>query len=83
MARRVALFNDSSDGRSPSVIAPRVEEALVNSPPNKVLFEVILLFLRKGVGVKHLSQRIFMVLEPKLVLPLSIVVGRAVIRVRL
>lgn len=81
MACRITLLDNSSNRCSPSMITPRIEEALVNSSSNKVLFKVILLFLRKWVSVKHLSQRVFMVLKPKLILPLGIVVGRAIVRI--
>jgi len=45
MPRRVALLDDASDRRPPSVVAPRTEEALVHSPAHEVPLEIVLLIL--------------------------------------
>ncbi len=57
------------------MIAPRVEEALVNCSALELVSEVSLLLSGEGVDSKHLSEGISLVLEPKLVVPLNVFHG--------
>ena len=72
VARRVALLDDSGDRGSPLVVAPRVEEALVDSSADEMLLVVAVLLLRKIGNVEHIRQRVLVVLQPELISPLDI-----------
>lgn len=72
MSCRIALFNNSSDRCSPSVVTPRIQKSLVHSSTYEVLFKILLIFLWKRVSIEHLSQRIFVIFKPKSIFPLHI-----------
>ena len=72
VACRVALLDDSGDRRPPLVVAPRVEEALVDSASDEVLLVVAVLLLREIANVEHIRQRVLVVFQPELVAPLNV-----------
>lgn len=80
---RVAFLNNPRDGSSPSVVTPRVKESLIDSPANKAVLKVLLLFFGAFVNIEHLRKGVSMVLQPKLVLPLNVFVRSVKVRVRL
>lgn len=69
---RVALLDDSGHWRSPLVVAPGVQESLIDCSADEV-FLVIAVFLHWKISdVKHIGQRVFVVLEPELISPLDV-----------
>lgn len=79
---RVAFLDDSRNGRSPSMVAPRIEEALINCSANKAVLEILLFLFGTFVNVEHLRKRVSMVLEPKFILPLYVFVRSVEVRIR-
>jgi hypothetical protein len=57
------------------MVAPRVKEALEDCSSLELVSEVSLLVGGKGIDAKHLSERISLILEPELVVPLNVSVG--------
>ena len=69
---RVALLDDSGHWRSPLVVAPGVQESLIDCSTDEV-FLVVAVFLHWKISdVKHIGQRVFVVLEPELISPLDV-----------
>ena len=56
------------------MVAPWVEEALVDGSPNEAVLEVLLLLFGTLIDVKHLRKGVTMILQPKLILPLHVFV---------
>lgn len=55
VSRRVTLLNDSGDRCSPLVVAPRVQEALVDCASYEVLLVVVMFLFRKVANVEHIG----------------------------
>ena len=79
---RVALLYYSRDGSSPSVVAPRVEEALIDCSSHEAVLEVLLFLFGTFVHIEHLRKRVTMILQPKFILPLYIFVRSVKVWVR-
>ena len=62
------------------MVAPWVEEALVDGSPNETVLEVLLLLFGTLIDVEHLRKGVSMILQPKLILPLYIFVRSVKVR---
>jgi hypothetical protein len=65
------------------MIAPGIQETLIDRSSHKMFLEVILFLFWKRICIEHFSEGILVILEPKSVFPLRIVIGRAPVRKRL
>lgn len=72
MASSIALLDDTRDGGSPTVVAPGVQETLIDSATDEVILVIGLFLLRKAAGIEDLRKGVFLVLEPKLLIPLDV-----------
>ena len=77
----VALSDGSADGGSPSVIAPGVEEALIDCSSIELVLVPALLMHGQLVDSKHLGDRVALILQPESVVPSDVVLGHLEIRV--
>lgn len=57
------------------MVAPRVEEALINCSSVELVLVPVLLMDRELIDTKHLGDRVTLVLEPKLIIPSDVVLG--------
>jgi hypothetical protein len=63
------------------MIAPRIQEALVDSSTLEVLSKVLLILCAHGISPKHLSKGIALVLKPKLIMPLDVLMRHIEVRI--
>ena len=62
------------------MVAPWVEEALVDGSPNEAVLEVLLFLFGTLIDVEHLRKGVSMILQPKLILPLHVFVRSVKVR---
>ncbi len=77
----VAFSYDSANWRSPSMVAPRVEETLIDCSSIELILVPVLLMSGKLINTEHLSDRVALVLQPEFIIPSNVVLGHLEVRV--